>query len=189
MSEQQNNRLSEIENLIRMNSKDPQYAETLLNEYRLEAKKNIQASELFIPSDSVISTIDGGSFVIKECEDGILFHLRGGYDVFVNPRMTSLYKHLVYLLRTRERYDELSDEEKRIFDATYHATFVNLQIPVFMANDEEYFFAVAEQALHYLNKFAEAALNAELKPETPVENAEFENMMEAVKIIEESNKK
>lgn len=177
-------KIEEIESLIRTNSKDAHYADTLLKELRNALKKDVPETELSIPSSSVISKIDGGSFALKECEDGILFHLKGGYDVFVKPRMTALYKHLVYILRTREQYDTLTEEQKQIFDATYHATIVNLEIPVFMMVDDVHFFEIAERALKCINEVAESALSAPLKPETPVENAEFENAMEAMKSAE-----
>lgn len=188
MNEKLKSRIDEIENLIKSNSKDAHYADSLLQELRLELKKDVPATELNIPSDSVESTVDGGSYVIKECSDGILFHLRGGYDVFVRPRMTALYKHLVYLLRTRERYEELSEEEKGVFDAAFSATVVNMEIPVFMTIDDRHFFELAEKALSCLNELAESALKGELQPETPLENAEFEKAVEAIGALEEENK-
>lgn len=186
MDDKLKSRVGEIEELIKTNSKDAHYAESLLQELRIARKKEIPATELNIPSDSVISSIEGGSYAIKECSDGILFHLRGGYDVFVRPRMSALYNHLLYILRTRERYEELTEEEKGIFDATYHATIVNLEIPVFMTVDDRYLFEIAEKSLACLNEVAETALGADLQPETPQENAEFENAMDAVRIVEDT---
>lgn len=142
-----------------------------------EEKKKM---ELCVPSDSIIREYDFGSYKFVDTQTGILFHIKGGYDLFVQPRMASLYQHLRYFLDNYDRTSEMEKEEKELYDVAYSATIANLEIPLFMASSDKALFDIANVALENLNEMAESALNADLKPETPEENGEFERAMDAI---------
>lgn len=144
-----------------------------------EEKKKVEPMELCVPTASVIRSHDFGSYEIKETETGILFHVKGGYDLFVQPRMASLYMHLAYILDGLERLKEMDEKEREIFDAIHSATVTNLEIPLFMASDDIALFEVASKALSELDRISRKALNADLTPETPKENGEFQRTMDA----------
>lgn len=156
----------------------------LTNNIMAKKKKFI----LCVDDSQVRETLDFESFSIIDTEVGIIFHVKGGYDVFVQPRMASLYQHLRILIDNKHRYEGLSDKEKQIFDAVFSATVTNLEIPLFMACNDVYLFDIAEKALACLNKAADEALNAPLQEETPIENAEFEQKLQASLVIEEAFK-
>lgn len=154
-----------------------------------ENEKKVEAMELYVPSASIIRNVDFGSYSIKETETGILFHVKGGYDVFVQPRMASLYQHLKFILDGTENKDEMEDKEKEIFEAIHSATVANMEIPLFMTSDDIALFEIAEKALSELNRVANKALEADLKPETPEENGEFERTMDALEALGASSEK
>lgn len=143
--------------------------------------------ELCVPTESVTRRHDFGSFEIMETETGILLHVRGGYDVFVQPRMQSLYGHLSFLLEERDRMDEMEKDEKELYDAAFNATITNMEIPLFMALDDAALFDIAACALGNLNRMSEEALNAPLQKETPDENGEFQRMVDAFEEIDKSD--
>lgn len=142
--------------------------------------------ELCVPTESVTKRHDFGSFEIAETETGILFHVRGGYDVFVQPRMVSLYGHLKALLDERDRLDEMREDERGLYDSAFNATIVNMEIPLFMASKDTALFDIAATALKHLNAMSDEALNAPLQPETPEENGEFQRMVDAFGEIDKS---
>lgn len=156
------------------------------------SSENIEAKtgsfEICVPSESVTRRHDFGSFEIAETETGILFHVRGGYDVFVQPRMASLYQHLKYLLDIRDDMEDMGDEQKDLYEAAFNATITNMEIPLFMASDDTALFDIAAKALEHLNRMSDEALNADLKPETPEENGEFQRAVDAIDEIERAEK-
>lgn len=142
--------------------------------------------ELCVPTESVTKRHDFGSFEIVETDNGILLHVRGGYDVFVQPRMQSLYGHLKALLDERDRLDEMDKEERELYDSAFNATIANMEIPLFMASKDTALFDIAATALKYLVDMQEEAMNAPLQPETPEENGEFQRMVDAFDEIDKS---
>lgn len=142
-------------------------------------EKKVEPMELCVPTASVIRSRDFGSYSIKETDNGILFHVKGGYDVFVQPRMASLYLHLKYILDGYEEMDNMNEKDKEIFGAVYSATVANMEIPLFMTSDDIALFEIAEKALSELDRVTKKALEADLKAETPEENGEFQRTMDA----------
>lgn len=142
-------------------------------------EKKVEPMELCVPTASVIRSRDFGSYSIKETDNGILFHVKGGYDVFVQPRMASLYLHLKYILDGYEEIDKMEGKERELFEAVHSATVANMEVPLFMAIDDIALFEIAEKALSELDRVSKAALDTELKPETPEENGEFQRAMDA----------
>ena len=121
--------------------------------------------------------------VIVLRQHGILFHVKGGYDVFVQPRMASLYLHLKYILDGYEEVDKMDEKDREIFEAVHSATVANMEIPLFMTSDDVALFEIAEKALSELSRVSKNALEADLKPETPEENGEFQRTMDAFEAL------
>lgn len=150
----------------------------------MEEKKYV----LVVDESEVIEELDFGSYKIIDTQVGFIFHVKGGYDILVRPRMRSLYQHLRWLVDTKKRYEELSETDKHVYDATFTATVANMEIPMFMASDDVALFSIAQTALECLNNATEKALSNALEPETPDENGEFEAQQDAVTVIEEAGK-
>ena len=146
-------------------------------------EKKVEPMELCIPTASVIRSRDFGSYSIKETDNGILFHVKGGYDVFVQPRMASLYLHLKYILDGYEEVDKMDEKDREIFEAIHSATVANMEIPLFMTSDDIALFEIAEKALSELSRVSKNALEADLKPETPEENGESQRTMDAFEAL------
>lgn len=142
--------------------------------------------ELCVPTESVIRRHDFGSFEIVETETGILFHVRGGYDVFVQPRMASLYGHLKAIIDAKDDIEDMEQEERNMYTAVFNATVTNMEIPLFMASKDTALFDIAAKALEHLNAMSDEALNAPLQPETPQENGEFQRMVDAFEDIDKT---
>ena len=152
------------------------------------SKKKDKAYLLCVEESQIIEDIDFGSFRLIDTTVGFVFHVKGGYDILVKPRMAALYEHLRFLVDGRHKYELYSDEDKKIYDSVFNATVANLEIPLFMASNDKYLFEIAEKAISCLNQAASEALSAPLQPETPEENGQFERLMDAAAEVEASVK-
>lgn len=173
------NKIEEVVNKIKTNSKDAKFADSLIDKLlSLKGQMDVEPMRLCIPEKDVIKEYDNDSIRFVRCKSGILFQTKGGFSVFVNPRMSGLYQHLEVVLDMKDKYDELTEEQKKTYDFLYLATTQILQLGIFATCDDEFFFGIAEDIVKRFQTMTEKALNTELQEETYKENAEFENKTE-----------
>lgn len=173
------NKIEEVVNKIKTNSKDAKFADSLVDKLlSLKGQLDVEPMRLCIPEKDVIKEYDNDSIRFVRCKGGILFQTKGGFSVFVSPRMSGLYQHLEILLDMKDKYDELSEEQKKTYEVLYLATTQILQLSIFATCDDEFFFGISEDIIKRFQTMTEKAINAELHEETHKENAEFENKME-----------
>lgn len=173
--------LEEVVAQIKTNSKDAKFADKLVDKLlSLKGQIDVEPTRIHIPEKDVVKEYDNDSLRFVRCRGCIIFQAKGGYSVIVQPRMTALFEHLSVLLDMKDRYEELSDEEKKSYDMLYSATVYVLEAPMFAVGEDEMFFGIASDVIKRLNDFTEKQLNKELQEETPKENAEFENLNEVL---------
>lgn len=173
------NKIEEVVNQIKTNSKDAKFADSLIDKLlSLKGQLDVEPMRFGIPEKDVIKEYDNDSIRFVRCKSGILFQAKGGFSVFVSPRMSGLYQHLEVILDMKDKYDELTEDQKKTYDFLYLATTQILQLGIFATCDDEFFFGIAEDIVKRFQTITEKALNAELQEETHKENAEFENNME-----------
>lgn len=173
--------LDEVVAQIKTNSKDAKFADKLVDKLlSLKGQIDVEPTRIHIPEKGVVKEYDNDSLRFVRCRGCIIFQEKGGYSVIVQPRMTALFEHLSVLLDMKDRYERLSDEEKKSYDMMYSATVYLLEIPMFAASDDEMFFGIASDVIKRLNDFTDKQLDKELQEETPKENAEFENLNEVL---------
>lgn len=173
--------IEEVSNQIKVNSKDVHFADNLIDKLlSLKGQYDIEPTRIYIPEKDVVKEYDNDSFRFIKCKGCIMFHAKGGYSVIVKSRMRALFDHLSVLLDMKDRYEELSEEEKKSYDMLYSATVYVLEAPMFSASDDEMFFGIASDVIKRLNDFTDKALKKDLQEETHEENAEFENLNEVL---------
>lgn len=172
------NKIEEVVNNIKTNSKDTKFADSLVGKLlSLKGQMDVEPMRLCIPEKDVIKEYDNDSIRFVRCKGGILFQTKGGFSVFVSPRMSGLYQHLEILLDMKDKYEELSEEQKKSYEVLYLATTEILQLPIFSTCDDEFFFGIAEDIINRFQTMTDKELNKDLQEETYKENAEFENKM------------
>lgn len=173
------NKIEEVVNQIKTNSKDAKFADSLIDKLlSLKGQLDVEPMRMYIPEKDVIKEYDNDSIRFVRCKSGILFQAKGGFSVFVSPRMSGLYQHLEVILDMKDKYEELTEDQKKTYDFLYLATTQILQLGIFAACDDEFFFGIAEDIVKRFQTMTEKALNADLQEETHKENAEFESNME-----------
>lgn len=182
-------KIKEVKSQIKANSKDAHFADALIKELlSLKGQSDHQPMYLCVPESEVVKTYDFESFSISNCKGGILFHAKGGYDAYVTPRMKALYEHLALIIDMKERYDELSEEDKTNYDNLFSATTMILQIPIFATITPKCFFGIASEALTRLDEATKELLKQPLGEDNPFANAEFDNMIAATEELKKMGK-
>lgn len=175
--------LSEIENTInqiKTNSKDAKFADKLIDKLlSLKGQYDVEPTRLYVPEKNVIKEYDNDNIRIVKCKDCIIWQHKGGFALVVKPTMRALYEYLDGMLAMKDRYDELTDDEKQLYDVSYFGMSLILQSPMFAVADDEFFVDLATFVGNGVKKVSEKLLNQPLQEETPIENAEFETKMEA----------
>lgn len=173
--------IREITLQIRNNSKDVKFSDKLIDKLlSLKGQLDVEPTRLYIPEKDVIKEYDNDNIRIVRCKGCIIWQHKGGMSFIVKPSMRALYDYLEGMLSMKDRYDELTNEEKQIYDISYFGMSLIMQVPMFAVVDEEFFVELAEYIGDGIKKVAEKLINQPLQEETPIENAEFETKMEVV---------
>lgn len=172
-------KIDEVVNQIKTNSKDAKFAASLIDKLlSLKGQLDVEPMRFGIPEKDVIKEYDNDSIRFVRCKGYIAFQVKGGFSVLVSPRMSGLYQHLEVVLDMKDKYDELTEEQKETYDFLYLATTQILQLGIFATCDDEFFFGIAEDIVKRFQTMTEKSLSADLQDETHKENAEFENNMD-----------
>ena len=177
-------KLDELKNLIKTNSKDAHYAETLISDLlSVHGQLKHEPTLVHVPLKDIEKEADGETFIMATTKDGkAIYHTRGGYTVIADSNYSSLFYTIYNLIDYINGTVELDEETKGILEADTIATSYILNIPMYVMDDFEYKASLFENVLHYLTKRIEDA-EQELQEETPEENREFQNAVEALETL------
>lgn len=178
-------KLEEVKNLIKTNSKDAHYAETLISELlSVHGQLKHEPTLVHVPLKDIEKEADGETFVMATTKDGkAIYHTRGGYTIVADSTYSSLFYTIYNLIDYINGTVELDEETKNILEADTIATSYILNIPMYVMDDFEYKASLFENVLHYLTKRVEEA-EKELQDETSDENREFQNAVEALNALQ-----
>ena len=173
--------IEQIINQIKTNSKDAKFADKLIDKLlSLKGQYDVEPTILYVPEKNVIKEYDNDNLRIVRCKDCIIWQHKGGFTYVVKPTMRALYEYLDGMLSMKDKYDELTDDEKSLYDAAYFGMSIILQAPMFAVADDEFFVELATFIGEGVKKVSDKLLNQPLQEETPIENAEFENLNEVL---------
>lgn len=115
----------------------------------------------------------GETFELTKTNKGILYHVFGGYSIFVTPNNVALYETLDDLIEHQESYNKFEGKEREDFELNLSAISYVLDVPLFAFSSAELTFDLATKVIQYLQKVYDDAMNAPLKDETPDEDLQF----------------
>lgn len=176
-------RLEETKAMIKSNSKDAHFAESLIDE--LIKLSNARNNDNFFPmltEENIVSTYDGGSYVINIFRDGTaMYHTYGGYTVVADYRIESLNSYLKMYVDRMNNLENLSDDEREIFELDVTSSTYTINIPMIAFTDAALKLELATRAVEYINSVYDSAINSDL-PEDDMElNRDFYNSVIADK--------
>lgn len=176
--------IEDIAGKVVANSKDARFGKKLVDKLlSLKGQYDVEEVVFIVRNKDVIKEYDNDNLVIVKCKDKIIWRHKGGFGFYVEPRMKALYEYLDNLCAMKDKYDELSEEEKSVYNGMYFGMSLVSELPMFVCVSEEMFFNVVNTILEELKKINVGIDNAELQEETPEENADFEAKAQAAEEV------
>lgn len=180
-------RIDGIKQDILVDSRDSKAMSNKLDELlSLKGQLDIEPTIVHIPLANVIKEYDNGHLRIIRCKDCIIWQNKGGFSFIVRPTMMALYECLDGLLLMKNRYEELTDDEKQYYDTAYFGLSLIIQSPLFAVADSEFFADLVEFIANGISKVSDKLMNKPLQEETPIDDAEFEIKREAVESLKDN---
>lgn len=128
----------------------------------------------------------GETFELTKTNKGILYHVFGGYSIFVTPNNVALYETLDDLIEHQESYNKFEGKEREDFDLNLSAISYVLDIPLFAFSSAELTFDLATKVIQFLQKVYDEAMNTPLQEETVQEDQEFKDAVLGMENIKEA---
>lgn len=171
-------------------SEDAAERERLVDELlSLKGQLDVVPSLVEIPMSDVMVEQKFGSARLVKTRKYIVHHMIGGVFTLVSPRARTLYQSLDKLMRMKERYAMLSEDEKKYHDGLFLGLTTALTLPSYITSDEEFFFDVTEFIMNRTARLYEYLMSRPLQEETVQADIDFFNMLtnvdEAAKIVKE----
>lgn len=128
----------------------------------------------------------GETFELTKTNKGILYHVFGGYSIFVTPNNIALYETLDDLIEHQESYNKFEGKEREDFDLNLSAISYILDIPLFAFSSAELTFDLATKVIQFLQKTYDEAMQKPLQEETVQEDQEFKDAVLGMENIKEA---
>lgn len=165
--------------LIKNNSKDAKFADTLIDKLlSVKGQLGIEPTLYHVEVNDIIREKDFESYKIIQTKNEAIFKTYGGYSVIVNPRMNVLYGFLNEVLNLEDNKEELSGEHKANLDGINQILQFIMLIPTYAFSSDDYMFKFASFAKDILQESLEEAINAELPNDDEQANQEYKESIE-----------
>lgn len=128
----------------------------------------------------------GETFELTKTNKGILYHVFGGYSIFVTPNNIALYETLDDLIEHQESYNKFEGKEREDFDLNLSAISYVLDIPLFAFSSAELTFDLATKVIQFLQKTYDEAMQKPLQEETVQEDQEFKDAVLGMENVKEA---
>lgn len=175
---------------------DSKEAIELLDEIiSLKGQIETKPTRIHITDDSVKDEIKQNNFYLAKTNKEIIFHLYGGYTVIVDEPIDmsgtiaapadedtpiaahgfkTLFDTLDFYFQMKEKYDDLTQEEKENVDTLILATSHLLQLPTYAFYEDEFAIDIATRGVtqlrhlyeKYMEKIEEEAVEGEEEPQS-----------------------
>lgn len=181
-------RFDDIKNLIKANSKDAHYAETLISELlSLDREIRHESTLVHIPMDSVTMSCSGDTYEMCYTSKGeSVYRTTGGYTLISGKPDTSLnqvIRETITLCNDDSYMKDLTEEQKNLIIQDIMATTWVLNIPTHACDSLDFKYKLVDDFTEHLNNIIAKAKEQELQEETPKEDKEFEDFAKGVENV------
>lgn len=162
-------------------SKDPIETRKLLDQLTEEEIDNANAESHFhVGKKDIVSTKDGGAYMIHRLKDGYLLHYHGGYSILVEDQMVSAASTLQQMMEGVPS-DITNEEEKEGVELMLGAAEMVFRLPMFVFSHPLTTLNVATMGVMYMNllqKMGEVPTEETQNPEFDKFLVQMNDMME-----------
>lgn len=180
-------KLTEIKVRIKDNSVDSHLAGKLITDL-LSVKGQIEHEPtlVHIPLSDIDDKLEGKTFGIYALKSGdVAYHLKGGYTIVAGNNYLGLNEALRgYIANQHLVENELSDEDKELYDNDLWASCQLLNLPTIAFSNLEFKYKMVNHIIEHLEELQKQLLDEmELQDETPEQNKAFEDATIALEDI------
>ena len=180
-------RLDEVKNQLRTNSKDVHFFDKLIDEaLSLKGQMDVEPMFAYLPENEIVDRIKGNNYELVYTPKQAGYRL-GGYSIIVQNNY-GLGGQIMNYIDTMKDTSNLDEKQKEIFEFDLAASMLNFNASLFAANDFEFRYQLNELVVKYLEKKQNELNNVEVPEETTEEDREFYATMKAIETIEEAGK-
>lgn len=177
--------IDEITSKIVDLSTDKDMTEKLISDMlSLKGQYDIEPMRIHVREKDVIKEYDMDNVRIIRCRNCFIWQFKGGYEVIVKSRMTSLYDFMDGLFDLKERYNDLDESMKNVYDASFFGISTFLLLPLYGVTDDKFFHDTSIYLSDNLEKLFGKLINTPLKAATKEDDA-FENEKDAFDVLQE----
>lgn len=151
-------------------------------------KVEMAVEPILLDCGKEIKTWKGETFEMVKSNKGILYHVYGGFNIFVTPNNVALYETLDDLIENQETYNKLTGKEREDFDLNLSALTYVLDVPLFAFSNADFTFEIAERVIKFLQKTYDDAMTQPLQEETVQEDQEFKDAVLGLEEVKEALK-
>ena len=183
--------IEETKTQLKTISKDTHHCEVLIDKLMsLKGQTMIEPTLIHIPTSDVISSIDGNTFTMTKTKQGVVYHQKNGFDMFIplNGMTYGLYEQIDWLIEYKDKIDQEEVQEIKDFYmyAMLEVGYTFQMLFGLWMNDKDF----VELRSKYINEYAELITrkyqeisDGEIQEETHEENSEFEKSVMALEDI------
>lgn len=180
------NKLQEIVNILKTNSKDIKLTEKLLADYKFAIAESLhEPAYVDIKKRNVVKKKSGSTYEMAICEDGTaVYKVYGGYTVVVQPKLQALAGLIEEYIDVDD--SELSDIDKETLETDLSAFAYVMSAPIFACSDFGLKYDLASMIVKKMQEVYDEAMQQELKEDTKedsLKNAEFEDAILGVEEV------
>lgn len=177
--------IDEITSKIVDLSTDKDLTEKLISDVlSLKGQYDVEPMRIHVREKDVIKEYDMDNVRVIRCRNCFIWQFKGGYEVIVKSRMTSLYDFMDGLFDLKERYKDLDESMKNVYDASFFGISTFLLLPLYGVTDDKFFHDTSIYLSDNLEKLFDKLINTPLKAATKEDDA-FENEKDAFDVIQE----
>ena len=166
-------------------STDKDLTEKLISDVlSLKGQYDVEPMRIHVREKDVIKEYDMDNVRVIRCRNCFIWQFKGGYEVIVKSRMTSLYDFMDGLFDLKERYNDLDESMKNVYDASFFGISTFLLLPLYGVTDDKFFHDTSIYLSDNLEKLFGKLINTPLKAATKEDDA-FENEKDAFDVLQE----
>ena len=114
-NEELRKQLAEKKKILLAGVKDKHFSEKLLNDMlSLKGQLSVEPAHHYIGMDEVIDTCESDEYRIHILNNGVHFHTKGGFDIFIDAKYQAACGLLEDVVRFKDKEKDLSEEDKII---------------------------------------------------------------------------
>ena len=184
MEKEKTDRIGEVINLIKANSNDAHFAQTLIDELMTLRKEDVLNGQslMDIKMSDIVKRHDGDMWGMFYTRNGdAIFKTKGGYTIvcssMFNSLNTTIKDTIDYL--NGEIDGELTDEEKCLMENDVIMTTWCMNLPLLACADISFKYDLTKMLMDYIERLT--AMSSELRQEDVDADKDFEKTIKALK--------